>query len=142
MALLLLLTTEGTLLPDTCAEARGTKELMQYSAFNKGRGEKSCQISRQLAQEGGKVVSPTHWPPLRPGNIPGTHFCYRLSRSQGHSVTGRIMSMIKSNDIIRNQTHDLLACSAVPQTTAPLHAPTFSKYTDNMLATVLCERYV
>jgi len=25
--------------------------------------------------EGGKVVSPTHPPPLPPGNIPGTHFC-------------------------------------------------------------------
>jgi len=24
--------------------------------------------------EGGKVVSPTHRPPLPPGNIPGTHF--------------------------------------------------------------------
>ena len=33
------------------------------------------QISRQSAHEGGKVVSPTHWPPLPPGNIPGTHFC-------------------------------------------------------------------
>jgi hypothetical protein len=32
------------------------------------------QISRQLAHEGGKVVSPTHRPPLPPGNIPGTHF--------------------------------------------------------------------
>jgi len=28
-----------------------------------------------LAREGGKVVSPTHRPPLPPGNIPGTHFC-------------------------------------------------------------------
>ena len=27
------------------------------------------------AQEGGKVVSPTHWPPLPPGNAPGTRFC-------------------------------------------------------------------
>jgi len=27
------------------------------------------------AQEGGKVVGPTHRPPLPPGNIPGTHFC-------------------------------------------------------------------
>ena len=27
------------------------------------------------AQEGGKVVSITHRPPLPPGNIPGTHFC-------------------------------------------------------------------
>ena len=33
------------------------------------------QISRQSAHEGGKVVSPTHRPPLPPGNIPGTHFC-------------------------------------------------------------------
>ena len=33
------------------------------------------QISRQSAHEGGKVVSPTHWPPLPPGSIPGTHFC-------------------------------------------------------------------
>jgi len=32
-------------------------------------------ISRQSALEGGKVVSPTHRPPLPPGNIPGTRFC-------------------------------------------------------------------
>ena len=28
-----------------------------------------------------------------PGNIPGTHFCWRLSRPQGHSAAGRITSM-------------------------------------------------
>jgi len=33
------------------------------------------KISRPSAHEGGKVVSPTHRPPLPPGNIPGTHFC-------------------------------------------------------------------
>ena len=33
------------------------------------------QISRQSAQEGGKVVSSTHRPPLPPGSTPGTHFC-------------------------------------------------------------------
>ena len=27
------------------------------------------------AQDGGKVVSPMHRPPLPPGNAPGTHFC-------------------------------------------------------------------
>ena len=27
------------------------------------------------AQDGGKVVSLTHRPPLSPGNKPGTHFC-------------------------------------------------------------------
>jgi len=42
------------------------------------------------AQDGGKVVSLTHWPTLPPGNAPGTHFCYRLSRPQGHSAIGRI----------------------------------------------------
>jgi len=27
------------------------------------------------AQDGGKIVSLTHWLPLPPGNAPGTHFC-------------------------------------------------------------------
>jgi hypothetical protein len=30
---------------------------------------------KTIGIEGGKVVSPTHWPPLPPGSIPGTHFC-------------------------------------------------------------------
>ena len=41
------------------------------------------EVSRKLwfpafmttAQDGGKVVSLTHRPPLPPGNIPGTHLC-------------------------------------------------------------------
>ena len=41
------------------------------------------EVSRNLrfpdfmttAQDGGKVVSLTHRPPLLPGNTPGTHFC-------------------------------------------------------------------
>jgi hypothetical protein len=36
---------------------------------------------------------------------------------QDHSATGRIMTMKYSNDIIENQTHDIPACSAVPQPT-------------------------
>ena len=43
------------------------------------KGLEGSQISRQSAHEGGKVVSPTHRPPLPSGNIPGTYFCYRLS---------------------------------------------------------------
>jgi hypothetical protein len=45
---------------------------------------------QESAHEDGKVVSPTHWPslPPPPGNIPGTHFCYRLSHTQGHSAVG------------------------------------------------------
>ena len=54
-----------------------------------------------------------------PRNIPGTHFCQRLSRLQGHSAAGRIMSMKNSNDIIGNRTRDLPSCNAVLQPTAP-----------------------
>jgi hypothetical protein len=41
------------------------------------------QISRQSAYEGGKVNSPTHRPPLPPGNTPGTHFCCGPGSSVG-----------------------------------------------------------
>jgi len=64
-----------------------------------------------------------HRPPLPPGNIPGTHFCWRLSRPQGHSAAWRIVSMKNSNGTIGNRTRDLLACSAVPQPTATPRAP-------------------
>jgi len=43
------------------------------------------------AQDGGKAVSLTHRSPLPPGNAPGTHFCYRLCRPQGHSAIGKIL---------------------------------------------------
>ena len=38
---------------------------------------------------------------------------------QGHSGARRIMWTKNSTDTIRNQTYDLLACSAMPQLTAP-----------------------
>ena len=63
-----------------------------------------------------------------PGNTPGTHYCYRLSQPQGHSVAGRIMSMKNSNDTIENRTRDLPACSAVPQTTASLANITYCTF--------------
>jgi len=56
-------------------------------------GVRGSQISRQSAHEDGKFVSPTHRPPLPPENIPGTHFCWRLSSPQGHIATGRIMAI-------------------------------------------------
>ena len=80
-------------------------------------------ISRRSAYEGGKVVSPTHRPSLPLGNIPGTHFYYGLSRPRGHIAAGRIMSMKNFSDTIGNRTRDLPTCSAVPQSTAPPHAP-------------------
>ena len=54
--------------------------------------------------------------PLYPaGNIPGTHFCYRLSRPQGHSAAGRIMSVKNCSDTSGNRSRDLPACSSVAQ---------------------------
>ena len=54
-----------------------------------------------------------------PANIPGTHFCSRLSRLQEHSTAGRIMSMKNFND--------LPACGAVPQPNEPPRAPSSYK---------------
>jgi hypothetical protein len=66
------------------------------------------------SQDGGKVVSLTHQPPLPTRNTPGTHFCYRLSRPQCHSATGRIMSLKNFNDTIGNRTRYLPVCNIVP----------------------------
>jgi len=58
-----------------------------------------------------------------PENIPGTHFCWRLSRPQVHSAAGKIMSLKNSIDTIWNRAHDLLACGALPQPTTPPCSP-------------------
>jgi len=60
------------------------------------------------------LVSLTHRLPLPPGNTPGTNFCKRLGRPQGHSAIGRIMSMKNSNYTTWNWTSDLLICSTAP----------------------------
>ena len=79
--------------PAAKVQTSNTQRLHRRSATRKMEGEgKSVPLqawggahgSRKLrfldftttAQDcGGKVVSPTHRPPLPPGNTPGTHFC-------------------------------------------------------------------
>ena len=46
-------------------------------------GSRGSQISRQSGHEGGKVVRPTHRPPLPPGNISGTHFLLEADSTPG-----------------------------------------------------------
>jgi hypothetical protein len=92
----------------------------------------AARIARHLVHEGGKVVSPTHCCLYLPGDIPGTHFCYRLSRPQGSSVAGRIKSKENANDPIGNQTCDFLVCSAVAQPTVPPCTPGGSIFLENV----------
>ena len=67
-----------------------------------------------MAQDGGKVVSFTHRPPLPTRKYTWYSFLLEAARSQGHSATGRIMSLKNSNDTIGNRTRDLPICSVVP----------------------------
>ena len=104
----------------TCAPDGHTLIVYIYIYIYKGKSvplqtQKDPERSRNLrfpdfvttAQDGGKVVSLTHGRLYHPGNTPGTHFCSRLCRSQGHSAIGRIMPMKNSNYTIWNQTSDL-----------------------------------
>jgi len=61
---------------------------LPVQAWTGPEGFRRLKISRKSTHEGGMIVSPTHRPPL-----PGTLFYQRLSRHQGHSVAGRIMSI-------------------------------------------------
>jgi hypothetical protein len=87
-------------------------------------GPKGCETSRlphfldNRLTDGAEVVSLTRRPPFTPRNIPGTHFCWRLSPPQAHIAAVKIRSIEKSNDLIGNGTRDGPPCSIVPQTTA------------------------
>ena len=64
----------------TCAVKPACKEKGKPVPLHAWTGpERSRKLSfpdfMTTAQDGGKVVSLTHRPPLPPGNTPGTHFC-------------------------------------------------------------------
>jgi hypothetical protein len=57
----------------------------------------AARISRQSAHGGGKVVSPTHRPPLATSRYAWYSFFFRLSRPQGYSAAGKSKSLQKSS---------------------------------------------
>lgn len=59
----------------------------------------------QSAHEGGKFLSLSHRPSLISGKKPCTHFCWRLSRSEGHSAARRIKPLTNLKNLIWNRTH-------------------------------------
>ena len=56
-------------------KGKGKAVPLQAWSGPEGSGKLNFPNYMTTAQDGGKVVSPTHRPPLTPGNAPGTHFC-------------------------------------------------------------------
>ena len=58
-------------------EGKGKGKAVPLQAWSGPEGSTKLRFPDFMttAQDGGKVVSLTHRPPLPPGNIPGTHFC-------------------------------------------------------------------
>jgi len=56
---------------------KGKDKAVPLQAWSGPEGSRKLRFPdfMKTAQDGGKVVSLTHRPPLRPGNTPGTHFC-------------------------------------------------------------------
>jgi len=52
-------------------------KVVPLQAWSGPKGSRKLRFPDYMttAQGGGKVVSPTHRPPLPPRNNPGTHFC-------------------------------------------------------------------
>ena len=55
---------------------RGKGKAVPFQAWSGPEGSRKLRFPDFMknAQDGGKVVSLTHHPPLPPGNTPGTHF--------------------------------------------------------------------
>jgi hypothetical protein len=75
--------TNTALLPESLSQCTLLVEALSRSKAVPLQAWSGPQVSRKLrfpdymttAQDGGKVVSLTHRPPLPLGNAPGTHFC-------------------------------------------------------------------
>ena len=57
--------------------SKGKDKAVPLQAWSGPEGSRKLRFPDfvKTAQDGGKVVSLMHQPPLPPGNAPGTHFC-------------------------------------------------------------------
>ena len=67
---------------------KGKSVLLQAWSGPEGSRKLRFPDYMTTAQDGGKVVSPTHRATLPPGNAPGTRFCQRLSRPYSRLMYG------------------------------------------------------
>jgi hypothetical protein len=69
-------TENKTFLP-LMISVKGKGKAVPLQAYSGPEGSRKLRFSDYMttAQDGGKVVSLTHWSPLPPGNAPGTRFC-------------------------------------------------------------------
>jgi len=60
-----------------CKKGKGKGKAVPLQAWSGPEGSRKLRFPDFMttAQDGGKVVSLTHRPPLLPGNTPGTRFC-------------------------------------------------------------------
>jgi len=58
-----------------CVRGKGKSVPLQTSTGSEGSRKLRFPDLVTMAQDGGKVVSLKHRPPLPPGNNPGTRFC-------------------------------------------------------------------
>jgi hypothetical protein len=102
-----------------CITPRRTIKGNPITGLNRPLGLQEVEaprISRKSTNEGGKVVSPTHRPPL-----PAQEICLVLISVRGSVDSraivrpGRIMSIENPNVRVRNQTRNFPSCSSVHQ---------------------------
>jgi hypothetical protein len=69
--------TKYALFIDQLVKGKGKGKAVPLQAWSGPESSRKLSFPDFMttAQDGGKVVSLTHRPPLTPGNTPGTHFC-------------------------------------------------------------------
>jgi len=65
------------ILSTATSESKCKGKAVPLQAWSDPEGSRKLRFQdfMTMAQDGGKVVSFTHRPPVPPGNAPGTHFC-------------------------------------------------------------------